>query len=52
MICAYCFGQVTWRGPLSALTHTECNDCERTNCQQAAETPDDPQDDEEQEPTP
>lgn len=26
---------VTWRGPLTALTHTECGDCGATNCQQA-----------------
>lgn len=38
MICAYCFGEVTWRGPLSNLTHTECNDCGRTNCQQVDES--------------
>lgn len=33
MICAHCNGQVTWRGPLSALTHTECESCGRQNCQ-------------------
>ncbi len=37
MICSYCSGEVTWRGPLSALTHTECKDCGRTNCQQVDE---------------
>lgn len=33
MICAFCNGDVEWRGPLSALTHTECRTCHRTNCQ-------------------
>lgn len=27
MICNECGGLVTWRGPLSNLTHTECADC-------------------------
>lgn len=36
MICRYCAGHVTWRGPLSHLTHTECQDCGRTNCQEVA----------------
>jgi hypothetical protein len=34
MICSTCFGHVTWRGPFSALTHTECEDCGRQNNQQ------------------
>lgn len=34
MICQYCGGQVVWMGPLSQLTHTECQDCGRTNCQE------------------
>lgn len=33
MICKYCNGLVTWRGPFSALTHTECESCGATNCQ-------------------
>lgn len=33
MICSYCQGEVTWRGPWSALSHTECTDCGRQNCQ-------------------
>lgn len=42
MICAYCQTEtVTWRGPLSALTHTECSRCGGINCQQV-----EPQDDE------
>jgi len=41
VICAYCFGDVTWRGPLSNLTHTECKDCGRTNCQQVDEAGED-----------
>ena len=27
MICAGCGGSVEWKGPLSALTHTECEAC-------------------------
>ncbi len=33
MICRICGGQVIWMGPLSNLTHTECLNCENTNCQ-------------------
>jgi len=34
MICSACGGpNVTWRGPLSALTHTECADCGAINSQ-------------------
>lgn len=38
MICAYCGGHVTWRGPLSDLTHTQCEGCGRRNCQVVEET--------------
>jgi hypothetical protein len=41
MICAFCNGTVTWRGPLSNLTHTECADCGRQNCQQVDEANED-----------
>lgn len=34
MICATCGGQVIWKGPLSNLTHTECQDCGRINNQE------------------
>lgn len=34
MRCADCGGLVTWRGPLSALTHTECERCGHRNCQE------------------
>lgn len=27
MICKKCNGQVIWVGPMSALTHTECQEC-------------------------
>ena len=33
MQCEKCGGLVTWRGPLSALTHTECESCGGINCQ-------------------
>lgn len=33
MICSRCNGRVTWRGPLSNLTHTECESCGGVNCQ-------------------
>ncbi len=33
MECGKCGGLVTWRGPLSALTHTECESCGGVNCQ-------------------
>jgi len=33
MQCSACGGHVTWRGPLSSLTHTECARCGRQNCQ-------------------
>jgi len=33
MECGKCGGLVTWRGPLSALTHTECESCGGINCQ-------------------
>lgn len=36
MICVYCHSDtVTWRGPLVALTHTQCSRCGRINCQKA-----------------
>jgi hypothetical protein len=44
MICKYCGGPVTWRGPFSALTHTECSSCGATNCQRP-----EPSEDEEEE---
>jgi hypothetical protein len=34
MKCSFCGGPVTWRGPLSNLTHTECATCGRQNCQE------------------
>jgi len=35
MICSRCHSPtVTWRGPLSALTHTECSHCGGVNCQE------------------
>jgi uncharacterized ferredoxin-like protein len=38
MICSYCGGLVTWRGPLTDLTHTQCESCGRQNCQEAEQT--------------
>lgn len=37
MICAYCNGEVIWKGPLSALTHTECQNCGAINNQMVDE---------------
>jgi len=33
MKCERCGGLVTWRGPMSALTHTKCESCGEMNCQ-------------------
>lgn len=33
MHCRHCGGVVVWKGPLSALTHTECTQCGATNSQ-------------------
>lgn len=34
MICSLCgMAAVTWRGPFSNLTHTECSNCGGVNCQ-------------------
>ena len=41
MQCELCGGLVTWRGPLSALTHTECESCGGQNCQVAEPVADD-----------
>lgn len=37
MICSNCGGEVTWRGPWSALTHTQCGSCGGIGCQVAEE---------------
>ncbi len=39
MICEQCGGRVTWRGPMSALTHTQCESCGGINCQCAEPYP-------------
>lgn len=33
MICSTCGGLVTWRGPWSNMTHTECAHCGAINNQ-------------------
>jgi hypothetical protein len=33
MICEKCGGQVEWKGPLTALTHTQCLNCGAINSQ-------------------
>lgn len=43
MQCELCNGEVTWRGPFSALTHTECSACGGINCHRV--TPQDDPDD-------
>jgi hypothetical protein len=40
MICASCGGEVTWRGPMSNLTHTECASCGAINNQVVEPEPD------------
>lgn len=40
MQCSQCGGLVTWRGPLSSFTHTECHDCGAVNSQLAEPEPD------------
>lgn len=37
MKCTRCGGLVTWRGPILALTHTQCESCGGINCQVVAE---------------
>ena len=38
MICSRCGSpRVTWRGPITALTHTECADCGAINAQEPDE---------------
>jgi hypothetical protein len=49
MICEFCGGLVTWRGPLIALTHTQCASCGGINCQ-VAETVDEDEEEEAEEP--
>lgn len=34
MKCSICGGLVTWRGPLTNLTHTQCESCGGINCQE------------------
>lgn len=34
MRCSQCGGLVEWKGPISNLTHTECNNCGGVNCQE------------------
>lgn len=46
MVCASCGGHVTWRGPITNLTHTECADCGAIN-NQLVDQPDEEEDDEE-----
>jgi hypothetical protein len=45
MICATCGGEVLWMGPITNLTHTECQSCGRIN-NQVVEMQDDDDDDE------
>jgi len=39
MTCQTCGGLVLWRGPLTALTHTECERCGAINNQVPEEAP-------------
>lgn len=49
MICRICGGEVLWKGPLSALTHTECQSCGETNCQTVQEPEPEPEQEPERE---
>lgn len=40
MVCSICGGEVTWRGPLIALTHTQCGSCGEKNCQEVSDDSD------------
>lgn len=40
MICQTCGGQVSWKGPWSDLTHTECESCGAIN-NQVVDVPED-----------
>ncbi len=33
MICRYCHGLVIWKGPITNLTHTVCQNCGEINSQ-------------------
>lgn len=33
MTCFYCGGLMVWVGPMTALTHTQCQSCGGVNCQ-------------------
>jgi len=37
MICKFCGGRVTWRGPMTALAYTQCESCGAQNCEQEEE---------------
>lgn len=39
MTCRSCGGACVWRGPLSALTHTECTQCGAVDNQEPEEVP-------------
>lgn len=41
MVCENCGGEVTWRGPIINLTHTQCANCGGVNCQIADQPEDD-----------
>lgn len=34
MNCQLCGGYVEWKGPITALTHTECASCGSVDCQE------------------
>lgn len=39
MVCERCGGEVIWKGPLVALTHTECKRCGAINSQVTEDEP-------------
>ena len=46
MVCERCGGEVTWRGPITALTHTECAACGARNSQKTVDEDEDEDEDE------
>jgi hypothetical protein len=44
MTCSSCGGLVIWMGPITSLTHTQCQACGGVNCQETEEVNDSEED--------